>query len=420
MKNKITTWKSLLPVFFIVFLDLLSLGIVIPVLTPLFYNPETSVLPHSFTFAQRSIVYGLLNAVYPLAQFFAAPILGALSDKYGRKKILLMSLIGTAFANLLFGIGIWKEHLSLLFFSRLFDGITAGNISIATSSVADISTEKTKSRNFGIVGVGYALGFILGPVVGSRLSDPAVHGAFNLSTPFWFATGFSILSIGTLLLFFKETLHTKLETKINLLTSCHLLNKAFKIKNLRIMFIIIFLLTFGFNFFTYFFQVLLFEKYNYSERQVGTFFAYTGIWIVIALGVLNNIISKKYPSHKILMYSILFLALALLLLLFPKDPRYLYVIAPFVAIFYSLNQPNTLSIVSNLSSEETQGEVMGIQQSIQSLATAIPPIIAGFAISRNLNAPILLAASSTILAWILYLTLFNRKLRFKKEEKFHE
>ena len=130
-----------------------------------------------------------------MAQFFGAPILGAMSDRFGRKKILILSLVGTCIGYLFFGAGIAAASLITLFISRAIDGFTGGNISIALSAIADISDPKEKAKNFGLIGMAFGLGFILGPYIGGKLADPSVVGWFTHSTPFWFAAALTFLNI---------------------------------------------------------------------------------------------------------------------------------------------------------------------------------------------------------------------------------
>jgi DHA1 family tetracycline resistance protein-like MFS transporter len=216
---------------------------------------------------------------------------------------------------------------------------------------------------------------------------------------------------------FPETLATRKVVKINLLSGVKNIKKAFSYPNLRVMFLVGFLLSIGFNFFTQFFQVFLIGKFHFSQSGIGDFFAYMGLWIAITQGVFLRIIAKKYKPIAILNVSIISLALTFPFLLIPTKSIWLYAIVPFIAILQGLTQPNTTAIISNLSDKDSQGEVLGINQSILSLSQAIPPIIAGFVTAVNINMPTIFAAVSTLLGWII-LKKFFAKVDERKRTSF--
>jgi len=413
LKNRKLT---ILPIFFTVFLDLLGLGIVIPILPAVLIDPRSGVLPFTYGFSTRTLIYGFLIASYPLAQFFGAPILGALADQKGRKKLLTVSLIGTLIGYILFALGIVFNNIYLLFIGRILDGFTGGNISIAQSAIADISTPETKSRNFGLIGMAFGLGFIIGPYIGGKLADPTILSWFTYATPFWLSVILTSINILLVLLYFPETLvNTAVATKVSALTGFRNIRKAFTYKDLRTMFLVGFLLTVGFNFFTQFFQVFLIGKFQFNQSKIGDLFAFMGLWIAITQGAIMRPLSRKFKPMSILSFSIVLLALTFPILLIPTKAMWIYVIIPFIAVFQGLTQPNSTAIISNLADKDKQGEILGINQSIMSLAQAIPPIIAGFITSISLNLPTMFAAGSTLIAWLIFRIFFIKQQKLKND-----
>lgn len=387
--------NSILPIFFTVFLDLLGLGIIIPILPAVLLDPIGGILPLNCSYTVRLLLYGFLIAAYPFSQFFGAPIIGTLADSHGRKKLLMLSLFGTLIGYIIFVIGIIIGNIYLLFLGRVIDGFTGGNISVAQSSISDISDEKTKARNFGLIGMAFGLGFVIGPFIGGKLSDPDIFQGFTYATPFFLSIFLTAINIILVYFNLHETLIKKRAVKVDIFTGFKNIRNAFSFEKLRVMFLVVFLLNIGHNFFTQFFQVFLMGKFGYTQSKVADFFAYMGLWIAVSQGGLMRPLSKKFNSSSILRVTMVSAAFIMPLLILPNNPMWLYFIIPFVAVMQGMNQPNTSAIISNLTDVDKQGEILGINQSMQSLAQCIPPIIAAFATSININLPIMFSAVST-------------------------
>lgn len=404
---------SIAPILLTTFIDLLGYGIVIPVLAPLLFDVNSGLFPDHYSPHLKAFALGLLLASYSLAQFIGAPILGALSDRVGRKKVLVISLIGTAIGYVLFGWGVVTRSLSLLFVSRILDGFTGGNISTVYSAIADISDEKSKTKNFGLVGMAFGLGFIIGPVIGGKLSDNTFISWFSYSLPFWFGAGLTTINLIWVALRFPETLKVKQNTEISFATGFRQIKRAIEMKNLRLMFLLIFILAFGFNLFVQFFSVYLLKKFDLTQSEIGNIFAYVGLCIALSQGVVTRVVSNKFAPHKILPIAILILAFSLFAISLPNKITYLLMIAPFIAISYGLQQPTTTTMLSNMTDEKSQGEIMGINQSLLAVAQIIPPVIDGFIVSFNIHLPLILAALVTLLGWVVFTAFYSKSLQKK-------
>ncbi|MCX6727645.1 MAG: MFS transporter [Candidatus Saccharibacteria bacterium] len=410
--------KRALPiVLFTVFLDVLGVGILIPVLPQLIF---TIFEPAGFSRNNSLILLGWLTAIYPLMQFLATPILGQLSDRYGRRKVLGFSLAGTAFGYALFAVGIVTKNIPLLFFARGLDGITGGNLSVARAVVADVSTPNNRTRNFGLIGACFGLGFVFGPYIGARLASPltSFFGLFNTphwfgpSTPFWFTAILSTINVILLWIYLPEThMHINAKLKLAWNKSLDNIKQAALSPSLRVVFAANFLFWGGFTFFTTFFQILLIEKLHFKQANIGDFFAYIGIWIVISQGVLTPLLAR-FKNSSILRVSFLGLGFALLLQLFPNNTTQLLMVAPFIAIFNGLNIANATALISSSVGPEIQGEVLGIDGSIQALAGAIPAIMSGYVATLGINMPVIVGGI-TIIAGGLIFNIFYREPKAK-------
>jgi DHA1 family tetracycline resistance protein-like MFS transporter len=335
---------------------------------------------------------------------------------------------------MLFALGIMYRSIPLLFFSRALSGFMGGNISIAVAAIADVSDEKSRPRNFGLIGMAFGLGFILGPFIGGKLSDPNVLPWFTLATPFWFAAALTLFDIFLFFWIFRETLAAKISTPVSLLTGFRNIKKAFQLRHMRAILLVIFLLTLGFNFFTQFFQYFLIDKFSFDLVKIGELFAFVGLCIALVQGLVIRPVSKRFTPPQVLSFSIIGLALTLPALLIPDTILGLYLMMPLIALFQGLTEPNSTTIVSNMTDRESQGEIMGIKQSIQSLAQALPPLFAGLlavlsgelavdgptTLSRALASPplyMILSGVVTLFAFFIFIFLFQDK---KPPETFHE
>jgi|JI6StandDraft_1071083.scaffolds.fasta_scaffold71121_2 DHA1 family tetracycline resistance protein-like MFS transporter len=402
--------NPILAVFITVFIDMLGVGIIIPIFAPLIVRNEYGLMPLATSEATRNLTYGILSATFAIFQFFGAPILGGLADKYGRKKILRFSLLGTFVGYVLFALAVHYRLLWLVFIARALPGFMGGNISIVLASLADISDPKDRAKNFGLVGMAFGLGFILGPFIGGTL------GKIDLALPLWCTAALTLLNIVLVIIQFPETFVPSGNGTVSLLTGIRNVKRALKMKELDVVFLTLFLQAFGFSFFMQFFQVYLIKQYDFSQVQIGQMFGYIGIWIAITQGGITRLVSKRFSSPQILQVTLLGLSLSLWLILGPSALWMLFVTQPLVALFQGLSQPNLTSIVSVLTPKDTQGEILGIQQSVQSLAFAIPPIIAGVVVSIDVRLPIFLAGLSIFIAWLVFVFGFRSALYKQKVE----
>lgn len=402
--------NPILAVFITVFIDMLGVGIIIPIFAPLIVRNEYGLMPLATSEATRNLTYGVLSATFAIFQFFGAPILGGLADKYGRKKILRFSLFGTFVGYVLFALAVHYRLLWLVFIARALPGFMGGNISIVLASLADISDPKDRAKNFGLVGMAFGLGFILGPFIGGTL------GKIDLALPLWCTAALTLLNIVLVIIQFPETFVPSGNGTVSLLTGIRNVKRALKMKELDVVFLTLFLQAFGFSFFMQFFQVYLIKQFDFSQVQIGQMFGYIGIWIAITQGGITRLVSKRFSSPQILQFTLLGLSLSLWLILGPSALWMLFVTQPLVALFQGLSQPNLTSIVSVLTPKDTQGEILGIQQSVQSLAFAIPPIIAGVVVSIDVRLPIFLAGLSIFIAWLVFVFGFRSALYKQKVE----
>lgn len=395
----------LLCLFLTIFIDVLGYGLVIPVLTPLFRDPVQGIFSVDVSAYWRNVALGALLASFPLAQFFGAPILGSLADRHGRRKMLLFSLVGTFVGYTLFSIGIWQQQLFLLYLGRIIAGFMGGNIAITLSMISDITqTDEGKTRRFGMIGVAVALGVIIGPFLGGILSHREYSPLFSFTTPFVLAAVLSFINILVAYFVLPETLKKSINVVTNIFAAPRHVISAFSNGSLKIVYLMIFLQTLGFNFFAQFFSVYLYEEFGITELQTGFLFAYTGFWLAFSQGIAVRYIVEKVRIDKVIRISLFMLAFTYLALLIPEKLIWFYVVLPMIALFHGFVLPNTTTLISSGSSDKEQGEMLGIYQSVQALAQVFPPVIAGFIATINADLPIVAAGVCTLVSWGVFQT----------------
>lgn len=407
MSDKKKNTTLLLTIFITVFIDLLGVSIIIPVI-PSVLDISNPAIGSQYSEASLDILYGLLLMCYPLMQFFGAPILGAISDNKGRKPILTVALLGTMIGYIFFAYAVYTVNIPLMFVSRMLPGFTGGNISIIMSSIADVSTKEARTRNFGLVGMAFGIGFVIGPVVGGILSDSAIVSWFSHYVPFVFTALLTFINIVLVHFFFNETLKKKKDTKISMFAGIINIKKAFQSPNLRNVFIVVLLLSVGFTFYTNYIAKYLMKDFGFSEKDLGYLFGYIGLWLAFTQGFVVRKLSKTVLPKRILMISMPVIGFGIFMMIFPKEAWMFYIINPIIALGKGTTAPNMSTIVSSQVSEEQQGAILGINQSMQSLGQIIPTAVGGFLLTITNYFPIVVGACVIFLAYIIYLYNFNR------------
>jgi len=412
--------NPVLPVFFTVFIDLVGFSILIPIF-PLLIDPRSPfrVTPADWTPRQGLIMLGFLQAVYPLCTFVAAPILGQLSDRFGRKPVLAFSIAGTAVGYAIFAIGISTASIPLLFLGRAIDGLTGGNIAVAQAAVGDVSNDSNRQKNFGLLGAAFGLGFIIGPYIGGRLSAPgrSFYGLFttpswfSATTPFWFACGLCVLNCLLVITRFPETIHHKDTNKhIELGTSVRNVVRGFSSERFRVLLTTSFFFNAGFTFFTTFFGVYLARKFGFTQDVTGDYFAIVGLFIALSQAVLVPRVARHLRDHQVLRFSYFGLSVAMSGFFLAGQKWQLYAIIPVFTAFNGLSMANQTSLISRSAERGKQGEAMGISSSVMNLAQVPASILVGFITgSVTSNMPLIVSCACIFIAGAVFVAFFRPK-----------
>lgn len=358
-----------------------------------------------------AIAVTLLTVIYAAAQFIAAPILGKLSDRYGRRPLLLFSLLGSAVGYFIFGIG---GALWLLYLSRLIDGFSGGNVSIATAYITDVSSEKERTKNLGLIGAAFGLGLIIGPTLGGLLSQ------ISLSAPAYLAAIFSLVATVVGFFILPESLPkdkriiANLKWKdLNPITSIG----RFITRPIVGIFLIVFLIfNFTFSGFTNTLTVFVINKFSTDPLNVAGILLVSGVVSSVVQGGLIGRLDVKFGDKKLLMAGLIILAFGLVLFFLAPSFWMIYLIISIISVGIGLISPTINSLISKNVSPMEIGEVFGVNTSLSSLMTVLGPLWAGLVYDYvRPSAPYWIGAILLIIAFILISRLKLKPVTYKEK-----
>jgi len=364
MGHPVTKDRSPLPLIFgTIFLDLVGFGIVIPVL-PLYAE----------RFGASPLVVGLLLGIYSAMQCLFAPILGRLSDRVGRRPVLLVSVIGTAAGFLLMGLA---NSLWLLFVARVIDGVTGGNISTAQAYIADVTPPEQRSRGMGLIGAAFGLGFICGPALGGLLSH------VSLAAPFIFASFLAAVNAVAIYCFLPESLPVERRAETRERAAFSALVRQARQRPLGVILAAYFFTTVSFSLLTATYALFTERRFGYNAAQNGYLFAGQGLLGAIIQGGLLGWLVKAFGDKKLVVAGTATLALSLFLLPLSGTTAALLLVTTGVAIGHSLVLAPLNGLASKGVSEASQGRVLGMMQSASSFARIVGPVLGGWLLNYD-------------------------------------
>ncbi len=348
-------------IFATVFLDLLGVGILIPVIPYLVqqYNHD-------------ALAVGLLSLSYSAAQFLAAPVLGALSDRYGRRPLLVLSVLGSALGYVMFGLA---GSLAMLFVARIIDGFTGGNISIAQAYIADVTPPRDRAKNFGLIGAAFGLGFIIGPALGGALSQ------ISLQTPAFVAGGLALVTAAFGFFVLPESLPTA-QRKRGAITFAEInpiqqIGDAMQRPGLLPILLAIFAQNFAFAGLQTNFALFTLNRFGLGPQENAVLFTFLGIVGVFMQGFLVRRLVNRFNDRALAITGLVIMTAGFVATAFAPAVWTLYPTMALVSIGNALATPTLTNIVSKQASAREQGSILGATQSVNSLTRVFGPVWAG-------------------------------------------
>jgi len=360
--------SPLLSIFLIVLVDVLGLTIILPLLP--FYAESLGATP---------IMVGMLVSAYAICQLIAGPPLGALSDRVGRRPVLLVSQIGTFIGFLILASA---HTLWVVFLARIIDGLTAGNLTVAQAYISDVATPENRARSFGLIGISFGLGFLVGPAIAGLLAR------FGNQAPILAAAGLSLTSIlATYFLLPGIPPHPAPEGERT--TNWKLYVEAFRNRHLAPILWQFFAFTFAFSTFFAGFALFAERRFTYNARpfgtvEVGYVFAFSGlVGILIQGGGITRLV-RTFGERRLVEIGFATMAIGFALLGFVDRIPYMLIAIGFLTFGSAVLRPCITSLITTRAARHRQGMVIGLMQSLMSIAQIVAPFIAGALIQHHL------------------------------------
>jgi DHA1 family tetracycline resistance protein-like MFS transporter len=353
--------RYLFSIILVVFIDLLGFSLIIPLLP---YYAQT--------FNASDTTVGLLLASYAAAQLIGAPLLGRASDRFGRRPILLISIFGTFLGFLLFG---FAESLAILFASRILQGLTGGNLSVAQAYITDVTDAKSRNRGLGMIGAAFGLGFIIGPALGGLLSN------INYHVPAFVAAGLSFINLLLIAFWLPESLTPEKRTQLTQkkpALSVNALLEALRHPLTGPLLITRFLYSLAFVILQSIFSLFALRRFNMSVVATGFVLTYVGVISVITQAWLVGKLSQKFKDTLLIESGLLVLGLGLLLWAFaPNVPLLVVSVTPIALAGGLLNTILSSALTKTVEPQEVGG-ILGLSTSVESSTRVIAPLLGGF------------------------------------------
>jgi DHA1 family tetracycline resistance protein-like MFS transporter len=368
-------------IFLTVFIDLLGFGIIIPLMP--FYAE---------TFGATAFTVGLLGTSFSLMQFIFAPFWGRLSDRVGRRPVILIGLFGSFVSYLLFGLA---QSLTLLFAARMAAGIAGANIPTAQAYMADVTTPENRARGMGLVGAAFGLGFIFGPAIGGFLSH------WGYQAPSFFASALSLVNFIAAWFLLPESRPLR-AAKVRLTSRLDLFRQSLTRPGLPQLLLIYFIVVTAFASFETTFALYSEARFDFSASTIGYVFAFVGVVLSIVQGFLVGRVVPRLGEHRVVPAAILVIATGLVLVPLASSVPWLVAACGVLAVGMGFNSPSIMALVSRRSDADTQGSILGLSQSLGSLGRVIGPAWGGWLYDRfDMATPYFAAAALMGIAFLL-------------------
>lgn len=366
IKKQMTTFsfKEVAPCLFAILIDILGFGLVAPLVVTLFTSSENNIFAIT-SLSTRYLFLGITLALYPLLMFFGTSFIGDLSDIIGRKKTLLLSMLGMSFSFVLMGIGIITSNLTLFLTGRGLSGLVSASQSVALATISDLSTKDNKAIHLSYIALVQCSGFVVGPLMGGSLSGT------NFYLPFFWAAFFAFLAFAWIGFSFEETLIKSTDKKMSLARFFKVFVEAYRNQKIRELSIIFLTMQIGVGFYLPVVLILLATKFSYTPLLLGLFNGYLGVGFALGLLLFLPQLLKRFKIEQIVSICLFTTFFSLFFSSILKEQLFVWLLAFPFAIAVEIAFSGMFTSFSNAAEKKSQGWAMGISVAIMAIAWTI-------------------------------------------------
>jgi MFS family permease len=402
--------KQLWVILLIVFIGLVGTSIAYPIFPPLFLHPEHgSIVPSSWDNNAKSIFLGLALAVYPLGQFIGSPILGGISDYYGRKPVLVWSLAGCAAGYLLTALSLRYSSLWLLLVSRFITGMMEGNLAIVRAMGADLHSI-SKYKTIGRINSACAIGYVMGPLIGGLMADNTIVPWFSFAVPFYASSLISLLAVILSITLLSASRNEKPQDHVTILENFNLfakLSKLFKRSvNLKYLLITSTVFTFAVDIFYEFGPVYLTGMWNMKPAGIAVYNAALSLMLACSAAWLPTFFSRYYNLRNVIIAAMSISGIFLAALTIYPTMITAFVLFALLGLSIATVTTNMTIQISGEAGKLIQGEALGAQLGMRMLGDAVLCMAGGFMIMSSVMMPIILSSLIAFTAAVIYMRRF--------------
>lgn len=392
---------QLLPLLLVILIDGMGLSVIFPMLSPLIIDPSSNILPETTSLQWRYFYYNLNILSFMIAWFFGSVLLGHLSDLLGRKKSLIISLVGFTIGFLLMAMGVVSQLFWILVLGRVVTGFMAGNQSIALAGAIDICEPNNRSRYLGYVQFSSSLGSLVGPMIGGFLTDRSIAHWFSYSTPFIFSAIITMLNFSLIYFFYQEIPINNHREKIKLKKTADLFSAAFKVSKIRHLSMVALFIMLGWSSYYTTISLFLSDQFGYTPIDIASYLSVSAIGFFLGTTYLLNILRQALRNSLIVIIGLVLASISIALTLTTENFYVLCALSIFLTCGFSLAYTTLLAMFSHTVSDAKQGWIMGIVQAITAFAFTLMCIIEAIVNYYSQEATVIMSVLMLLIAMML-------------------